>query len=295
MFKYFPVLIFCFFVFGCVGPKAMFIVEQGSDLVPTKIKLVNQSLRADSYLWDFGDGTTSNEKDPLYRYVHSGRHIISLTALKKDKKHTLSQEIILNAPQTCFVEMVTTEGTMIIELYNETPLHRDNFLKLAENNYYNDLLFHRVIKGFMIQAGDPDSRNAPPQKRLGGGGPDYTIPAEIVLSYVHVKGALAAARQGDQVNPNKESSGSQFYIVHGRPISDQQLEAYEFEKGINYSDEDKSIFKNLGGAPQLDKEYTVFGRVIEGLEVIDLITNLGTDPADRPKQDVKILSIKLIK
>lgn len=295
MFKYIPVLIFCFFVFGCVGPKAMFTVEQDSDLVPTTIKLVNQSLRADRYLWDFGDGETSVEKDPSHRYIYSGRHMISLTASKKDKIHTFSQEIILNAPQTCFVEMVTTEGTMIIELYNETPLHRDNFLKLAESNYYNDLMFHRVIKGFMIQAGDPDSRNAPPQKRLGGGGPDYTIPAEIVSSYVHVKGALAAARQGDQVNPNKESSGSQFYIVDGRSISDQQLEAYEFEKGINYSDEDKSIFKNLGGAPQLDKEYTVFGRVIEGLEVIDLITNVSTDPADRPKQDVKILSVKLIK
>jgi cyclophilin family peptidyl-prolyl cis-trans isomerase len=164
------------------------------------------------------------------------------------------------------VLLKTTMGDMKIKLYNETPLHRDNFIKLVNEKYYDGLLFHRVINNFMIQGGDPDSRNAPAEKRLGMGGPGYTIPAEILPKFSHKKGAVAAARMGDEVNPKKESSGSQFYIVH-----------------------------NNNGTPHLDGDYTVFGEVIEGMKVIDKIATAKTGVADRPVEDIKIISASIVK
>jgi peptidyl-prolyl cis-trans isomerase B (cyclophilin B) len=164
------------------------------------------------------------------------------------------------------VLLKTTMGDMKIKLYNETPLHRDNFIKLVNEKYYDGLLFHRVINGFMIQGGDPNSKNAPAGQQLGTGGPGYTIPAEILPQFKHKKGALAAARLSDQINPKKESSGSQFYIVH-----------------------------NNNGTPQLDGGYTVFGEVIEGMNVIDKIASVKTDAADRPIVDVKIISASIVK
>ncbi|HOO42574.1 MAG TPA: peptidylprolyl isomerase [Bacteroidales bacterium] len=159
-------------------------------------------------------------------------------------------------------ELKTTQGTMTIRLYSDTPLHRDNFVKLASERYYDNILFHRVIEGFMIQCGDPDSRNAGPGQRLGSGGPGYTVPAEFVPELVHKKGAIAAARTGDSVNPEKASSGSQFYIVH-----------------------------NETTCRQLDGNYTVFGEVIEGLDIIDKIAAAETGPADRPVKDIRIISV----
>jgi len=161
------------------------------------------------------------------------------------------------------VLMKTTMGNMKIKLYNETPLHRDNFIKLVKEKFYDGLLFHRVIKDFMIQGGDPDSRNAPAGKQLGMGGPGYTIPAEILPQIKHKKGSLAAARDN---NPARRSSGSQFYIVH-----------------------------NSKGTPHLDGEYTVFGEVIEGLDVVDKIAAVKTAPGDRPVEDVKIISVTIVK
>ncbi len=163
-------------------------------------------------------------------------------------------------------ELITSEGTMIIKLYKETPQHRDNFVKLASQRYYDNLLFHRVINGFMIQAGDPDSRGAAANQRLGSGGPGYTVPAEINPALKHKKGALAAARTGDSVNPERASSGSQFYIV-----------------------------QSAQACAQLDGSYTVYGEVIEGLDVIDKIANVATGTADRPVKDVKILSVLPVK
>jgi peptidyl-prolyl cis-trans isomerase B (cyclophilin B) len=147
----------------------------------------------------------------------------------------------------------------------------------------------------MIQAGDPESKGNSKNKKLGSGGNSYTITAEFNPKLIHTKGALAAARTGDNVNPKKESSGSQFYIVHGKPQTDKQLENYELQKGIKYSADDINILKTLGGAPALDMEYTVFGRVIKGLEVIDKIAESQTDKADRPVEDIRILSLKIIK
>jgi peptidyl-prolyl cis-trans isomerase B (cyclophilin B) len=186
----------------------------------------------------------------------------------------------------------TDYGNMKVELFDTTPKHKENFIKLAEEGFYNDLLFHRVMNGFMVQGGDPESKDAPPSKRLGAGGPGYTIDAEI--GAYHFKGALAAARQGDQVNPQKKSSGSQFYVVQGKPVNAAQLDMMEQQKGISYSEEDKKRYMEVGGTPFLDNEYTVFGQVIEGMDVIDKIAAVQTAPGDRPVEDVK-MKVRIVK
>ena len=238
----------------------------------------------------------------------------------------------------------TDYGDMVIKLYDETPIHKANFLKLAEEGFYNDLLFHRVIKEFMIQGGDPESRNAAATQSLGSGGPGYTLEAEILPQYFHKKGALSAARQGDQVNPEKRSSGSQFYIVQGNtykqdqvnqmqeakkqgkmqdafnvflqdPANARYLEQFqaaqekqdqnaymkvinEIEPKLNaILDKDNSwkltpeqiaAYTTIGGTPHLDNNYTVFGEVIEGLDVIDKIAAVKTLSFDRPQDNVKM-------
>jgi cyclophilin family peptidyl-prolyl cis-trans isomerase len=180
----------------------------------------------------------------------------------------------------------TEQGDMKITLLESTPKHTENFKKLVSEGFYNDLLFHRVIKGFMIQGGDPDSKGATAQQPLGSGGPGYTIPAEIGTP--HFKGMLSAARLGGPSNPEKESSGSQFFIVQGGPVSDEELTAIEQNKGIKYTPAQREKYLKVGGSPMLDADYTVFGEVIEGLDVIDKIANVETDPRDRPVKDVKM-------
>ncbi len=191
-----------------------------------------------------------------------------------------------------YVKIHTDYGDMKVKLYNSTPGHRDNFIKLVKEHYYDDLLFHRVIRNFMIQGGDPQSRNAAPNVHLGSGGPGYQIPAEI--GRYHFKGALAAARTGGPSNPQKRSSGSQFYIVQGRPVTEDRLHQMEQQKGIKYTPEDIKRYTENGGTPFLDNDYTVFGEVIEGLEVIDKIAQVPTMPGDRPQKDVK-MKIELVK
>lgn len=242
------------------------------------------------------------------------------------------------------VKISTTLGDIVVRLYDETPLHRDNFIKLASSHFYDDVLMHRIIKNFMIQGGDPDSKGAAPGARLGAGGPDYTIPAEFNSNLIHKKGALAAARQGDEVNPEKRSSGSQFYIVTGEVYSDgkltqmekqmeqQQLQGifnqlvaenrskiFEMRKNRDnaglmalqeeiqkqtmvkaketgapkYTPEQREIYTTIGGTPFLDQNYTVFGEVIEGLDVVDKIQNVKTQPGDRPCEDIKILKTEV--
>jgi len=245
----------------------------------------------------------------------------------------------------------TNIGDIKVLLYDDTPLHKNNFIKLTKKKYYNGLLFHRVIKNFMIQGGDPESRDADKSKMLGIGGPGYTIPAEITMNHIHKKGALAAARLGSDVNPRKESSGSQFYIVVGQPISEEILNQNEhqieeakrgdlinkylarpenkdmmpslencrknsdkegFDKivekitndlnadfkkldSMKYTPIQRNDYLQKGGSPHLDNDYTVFGEVIEGLDVIEKISVLPTDSNDRPINDVVILSIKILK
>lgn len=180
----------------------------------------------------------------------------------------------------------TSYGVIKVKLYDSTPKHKANFLKLAKEGYYNDLLFHRVISKFMIQGGDPNSRNAPAGAMLGAGGPSELIPAEIGAK--HFKGALAAARTGGPGNPEKKSSGSQFYIVQGDIINPAQLQMMASQKGITYTEEEQKKYSTLGGAPFLDGDYTVFGEVIEGLDVIDKIASVQTDANNRPFTDVKM-------
>ena len=193
------------------------------------------------------------------------------------------------------VLLISTDmGDITVMLHNETPEHRDNFLKLAEEGFYEGILFHRVINGFMIQAGDPHSRDAAPGERLGSGGPGYTIPAEIRPGLFHQKGALSAARQGDQVNPERRSSGSQFYIVQGRPYSREELNVMASNMGTTFTDEQIEKYSTIGGTPHLDDAYTVFGQVIDGMDVIDRIAEVETAAGDRPVNDVSIKSITVI-
>ncbi len=193
--------------------------------------------------------------------------------------------------QGTYVAIDTDFGTMKVVLYDSTPKHRDNFIKLVKKGFYDGLLFHRVMKGFMIQGGDPDSKDAPKGKVLGLGGPGYTISAEIGAP--HIKGALAAARMGGAGNPLKQSSGSQFYIVQGTVQNATQLKAVEGRKGITYNNEQRRLYTEIGGTPALDGDYTVFGAVVEGLDVIDKIAAVKTDRSNRPLKDVK-MKIRLL-
>ena len=182
--------------------------------------------------------------------------------------------------------LVSTEyGDMKIKLYDATPKHRDNFIKLAGESFFDSLLFHRVIRGFMIQGGDPESKHAPAGKMLGGGDIGYTIPAEFSDTLYHKKGTLCAARRQ---NPEKASSGCQFYIVQGQAMTDEQLNAMETQMGKKLSEKKRKDLSTIGGTPQLDMEYTVFGEVIEGLDVIDKIAAVQTATGDRPVQDVRM-------
>ena len=241
------------------------------------------------------------------------------------------------------VKIQTTLGDIVVRLYDETPLHRDNFVKLVEEGYYDGTLFHRVIKDFMIQGGDPDSKGAPAGKALGTGGPDYTLEAEIKAELIHKRGALAAARQGDEVNPERRSSGSQFYIVWGQKYNEGQmgqlakqlkmqalntvfnrlaterkaqimemrrnrdraglqelqdeLEALahaevESQK-LGLSELQRNTYTTLGGTPHLDGQYTVFGEVVEGLDIVEMIQSAATGRNDRPVDDV-VMTLTLI-
>jgi peptidyl-prolyl cis-trans isomerase B (cyclophilin B) len=279
---------------SCSKPIADFMILSEDTKAPAKIELVNKSEKATEYEWLFGDGNTSEEESPQHKYYLSGKYDIILKAKDGKKSRSIKKEIVIDAPDKCLVEIETPYGSMLVELFDETPKHRDNFFKLAEEGFYDDLLFHRVINGFMVQGGDPNSKGAPPNTALGTGGPGYTVDAEIQENIVHIKGALAAARTPDQINPERKSSGSQFYIVQGRPTSPQLLEGIEMRNGFSYNDYEKSIYNGKNGTPFLDRQYTIFGQVLQGLEVIDKIAAVQTNPGDRPIEDVK-MKIRVIK
>ena len=184
------------------------------------------------------------------------------------------------------VVIETSQGTIKAKLYNDTPLHRDNFIKLVNEGWYNGSPFHRIIKNFMIQGG---------QNADGRMDPGYTVPAEFRDNHFHKKGALCAARQGDQVNPTKASSGSQFYIVQGQVFDDKKLEIYEERLGKIFSATQRQAYKTVGGTPHLDGDYTVFGEVIQGLDVVDKIAGVKTGYMDVPVEPVTINKITIEK
>lgn len=198
------------------------------------------------------------------------------------------------------ISVLTTKGEIVLRLSDSTPLHRDNFLKLVKQHYYDSILFHRVIRNFMIQAGDPNSKRAEKGKSLGNGGPEYTVPAEIISTFFHKKGVLAAARTGDDVNPKRASSGSQFYIVQGKVHTDASLDSVEtFRlKGRKLPIAHREVYKTFGGAPHLDQSYTIFGEVVRGLNIVDSIAATPTSKAadrDRPVEDMRILKMRLVR
>lgn len=274
-------------LFQCSRPTAEFAYS-GDLTAPAEVQFDNRSREADRYVWYFGDGDTAMVADPNHRYRASGNYQVRLEAFRGKRSRTAEQIVQIVAPEQCLVELETDYGTMLIELYDDTPRHRDNFTELVEAGYYDSLLFHRVIDGFMIQGGDPESKAALPDQALGMGGPGYTIPAEFVDTLVHVKGALAAARKGDQVNPQKASSGSQFYIVQGREVTKAMLDQLEARNGLRYGKAQRDAYLRYGGTPFLDNNYTVFGRVIEGLEVLDKIAAATTDARNRPQEDIRM-------
>lgn len=295
-FKFLIYLIISLFVISsCNRPVANFLIEGSENLkAPAKVKFVNNSKKADEYLWNFGDGDTSTLVNPTHQYVMSGNYTIELIAKKGGKTNAEHVKMHIKAPEKCLVLLETPYGEMEIELFDETPKHRDNFIKLAEEGFYDNLLFHRVISGFMIQGGDPMSKGAKKGKSLGSGGPGYQIDAEFNPEYVHLKGALAAARTGGPSNPLKRSSGSQFYIVQGNKLTEEQLTQVEHRKGIHYTDDQKRTYMEVGGTPFLDMEYTVFGRVVKGLDVIDKIAKVKTNKSNRPDEDVW-MKVKVVK
>ena len=190
-------------------------------------------------------------------------------------------------PKHSFVRVKTDKGECVIMLYNQTPKHRDNFLKLAKEGFYNGTLFHRVIKEFMIQGGDPDSKTAKPGQALGEGDLGYRVDAEFRDSLFHKKGVLAAARDN---NPEKASSASQFYIVQGKKWTDESLDQVQQNRmqGRQIPASQREIYKSIGGTPHLDQNYTVYGEVVKGIEMVDLIASVKTATGDRPLEDVKM-------
>ena len=204
------------------------------------------------------------------------------------------------------MKIETTEGDITLKLYDETPLHRDNFIKLVKSKFYDGVLFHRVIDEFMIQGGDPNSKNAKPDTMLGDGDVGHTIPAEFrTPQRYHKRGVLAAAREGDDTNPEKASSGCQFYIVVGKQFTDDELDMMEESKTekhghandstYKYSDQARADYTTIGGTPHLDGNYTVFGEVLTGMEVVDKIAKARTNRSDRPREDIRIKKIRLIR
>lgn len=197
----------------------------------------------------------------------------------------------------------TTKGDVKIALYDsETPLHAANFKKLVKKKFYDGVLFHRVIQDFMIQTGDPDSKEAKPGDKLGNGGPDYTVPAEFRTPEIfHRRGMVAAARTGDDVNPEKASSSCQFYIVWGKVYDEQGLDTMQARIDartngtVKLTPQMRETYQTTGGTPHLDGSYTVFGEVLSGLEIVDAIQQVETDKNDRPKEDVRIISARIVR
>ena len=306
------------------------IKEKYTNLTTASPKKITRCLR--------GEQKNKNMKKSFILLTMLACCLIACTGNQKKNKN-------METGNETMVCLETTMGNITVKLYNETPKHRDNFIKLTKEGVYDSTLFHRVIKNFMIQAGDPESKHATDTTLLGNGDVGYTIPAEFNSKFFHKKGVLAAARQGDEVNPNRESSGCQFYIVTGRKFSEAQMitmenqmndarldavfdslarkhmkEIYKMRKAndeegllalqdqleeqareqvanqpaLKYTKEQIQAYTTVGGAPHLDGAYTVFGEVVEGMDVVEKIENTGTNRADRPKVDIRIIKASVV-
>lgn len=214
----------------------------------------------------------------IFLYLIAFAFLASCTASKSNSKMPPDTRVLIE----------TDSGNIVVKLYNETPLHRDNFIKLVKEHFYDGLLFHRVIKNFMIQGGDPNSKNAQPGVQLGEGGLPYTIPSEFTPTLFHKKGVIAAAREGDDVNPTKASSSTQFYLVEGKVVTDEEMDKMESRFKMKIPESHRKLYRTIGGTPFLDMNYTVFGEVESGLDVISKIASAAKDSNDRPLKDIKM-------
>jgi cyclophilin family peptidyl-prolyl cis-trans isomerase len=280
---------------SCAKPMVDFVAKGGGVQVPAKVRFENTTVSAERFEWDFGNGQTSYEVSPSYRYTASGEYTVTLTAFKNGKKKTIKKQISFTAPEQCLVELSTSLGDITLLLYDATPRHREHFLEMAQNGIIDSTIFHRVINGFMIQGGDlvtkPKSDVESRKKALIFS--QIKLYPELVDTLIHEKGALAAARMPDNVNPQKLSSPTQFYIVHGTTLNESMISK---NLGTNSGLSKELIERYLknGGSPQLDGEYTIFGKVIYGLDVVDKIANTPTNQDDKPIKDIKIYSLKTI-
>lgn len=288
--KYFFLLFSCLFLWQCAKPIAGFVQKSESKLVvPAKVYFENTSENVSSYSWEVNGKVLSSDKHLEHTFYDSGRNSVVLIA-KEGNKTTRKESIFYVEPPTfCTVLIQTTEGDLILELSEKTPGHLKNFSDLVESGFYNGIFFHRIIDDFMIQCGGNENRNSgkrhttPPE-----------IPHEIGNELLHYKGALAAARNPDDINPTKASSGSQFYIVDGRSLDSDRMQKIQQEKLFDYTDEQLEKYIAMGGAPQLDGEYTVFGHLISGFEVLDRLARTDTDKYDKPINDILIIEAKLL-
>jgi cyclophilin family peptidyl-prolyl cis-trans isomerase len=277
-------LVFCALLSACTKPISQFRTVSTDLTAPTVIDFENLSTGAESYTWKVDSKIVSDSTDFNHLFLSSGRHTIELVSTHGSKKSISRQDIFIEAPSECLVYMLTNLGPLLFSLSDKTPIHRDNFLDLVTSSYYDGIKFHRVINGFMVQAGDPETNTASkkiPHKK--------EIEQEINTGLLHYKGALAAARMPDNINPKKASSSTQFYIVEGQTLTAESVEQHGYSKLFDYSEDQKLRYIKEGGTPQLDGEYTVFGHLIDGYDTLEAISNTATDGRDNPIESVIII------
>lgn len=278
----FSAVVCCTFL-ACAKPVSDFIIVSDNRTAPTNVTLKNTSVGADTYAWIVNKDTISKGTNASHLFLNSGRHSIELLSSKGNKQSKSKKEIILSAPNICMVHMKTNYGPLTLALSEETPLHRDNFIDLVSAGYYNNIRFHRVIDGFMIQAGDESTRVN--KKRIKH---PETVEQEINDNLIHHRGALAAARMPDNMNPDRASSGTQFYIVDGISLTEESLLDTSNDRLTEYSKEQIQKYISEGGAPQLDGGYTVFGYLVDGYDTLEKISQVKTVNADFPEDNVII-------
>jgi len=277
-------LVLCTLLGACTKPISQFRTLSTDFSAPATIEFKNLSTGADSYIWKVDSEVISDSSNLNHIFLGSGRHTIELISTAGSKQSVSSQDIFIEAPSECLVYMQTSLGPLLFSLSDNTPRHRDNFIELVASTYYDGIKFHRVIDGFMIQAGDSKT-NVASQKISH----KKEIAEEINTGLMHYKGALAAARMPDDINPERASSGTQFYIVDGQKLTAEAIEKQSYSKLFDYTEEQKSRYIQEGGAPQLDGEYTVFGHLIDGYDTLEAISNAATDSRDNPIEPIKII------
>lgn len=269
---------------ACAKPISDFKILSENQVAPTHIEFKNLSTGSENYIWKVDSEVVSDSTHLNHLFLSSGRHTIELVSSKGSKESKSHQDLFIEAPTECLVHILTNYGPLVVSLSDETPRHRDNFLQLVNSSFYDGIKFHRIINGFMIQAGDPKTNLASQKIKY-----PKEIEQEIDNKLLHYRGALAAARLPDNINPTKASSGTQFYIVEGQQLTAKAIEEYGYSRLEDYTEEQKLKYLEKGGAPQLDGEYTVFGQLIDGYDTLDKISNVKTDKSNKPIEPVIII------